>query len=176
MGIDEKRIIRPQDYDAVLFMGENNMELKEFRLLFPSTTPGFSCIIYNEGTIKGKEKTVTGIKDDRILKRMIMINGKRALPVACDINAVDVNRSFLDFFETDLQLKLDNEERKNSFLKERNRLLTQFLEDQGMETTWEEWLINKLELLRVADTKRMGKPVGEAPTVGIEVKEEKKIK
>lgn len=169
MASDE--IIRPQDIDQVLFFGENTVQLMEFRLKFPNAgSPDYSTIIYGVprllGTVKD-EKTALAIENKRILRQTMTINGRTTLIILADLDAVDKNRSILDIATIDFQRQIDSLNMKNKHLESEALLLNTFIKEKHIEDSWEEWMINKLELLRVAQTKTQKADAG--PAVSLEV-------
>lgn len=165
-------IIRPQDIDQVLFLGENSIHLVEFRLKFPNAgSPDYSTIIYGEpwfiGGIFKHEKTAVAIENKRILKQIVSIRGRRTLIVLADLDAVDRNRSILDITTMDFQRQIDELNMKNKHFESESLLLNQFIKDQHLEDTWEEWLVNKLELLKVAQVKTQKPEPGQSVSVEV---------
>ena len=170
----EDEIIRPQDVEQVLFLGQNTIHLAEFRLKYPQGEK-YSNIVYGDPHFLGilkTERMVTAIDNKRILGQIVTIRGRRTLLVLADLNAIDKNKSFLDLVTFDLQKQLNNLTTKNDYLKSENMLFNQFVKEKHLETSWEEWLLNKLELLRVAAIKMAGKPPEVTP-VAVEVGEKK---
>jgi len=170
----EDEIIRPQDIEQVLFLGQNNIHLAEFRLKYPQTKE-YSNVIFGDPHFLGLMKTerlVTAIDNKRILNQPVTIKGRRTLIVLADLNAIDKNKSFLDLLTTDLQNQINELQTKNKFTSSENMLLNQFIKEKHLESSWEEWLLNKLELLRVAAIKVAGKPPEVTP-VAVEVGEKK---
>ncbi len=165
-------IIRPQDIDQVLFFGENTVQLVEFRLKFPSAgSPDYSTIIYGEpyfiGGMFKHEKTALAIENKRILNHTVSIDGRRTLVVLADLDAVDKNRSILDIATMDFQGQIDSLNMRNKHLEAESLLLNQFVKENNIEDSWEDWMLNKLELLKVAQTKTQKADSGTA--VSLEV-------
>jgi hypothetical protein len=171
-------ILRPQDFDQVLFLGENSIRLVEFRLLIPQQgSSNYSTIIYGEprfiGGILKDEKVAMSIENNRILNNSVLIRGRRVLVVLADLDAVDKNRSILDFAISDMMQQVDQLKKQKEFLESESMLTDQFMKEKHLESTWEEWMQNKLELLRVAQKKTSDKGEG-SPPVSVEVGEQKK--
>lgn len=165
-------IIRPQDIDQVLFLGENTLQLVEFRLKFPSAgSPDYSTIIYGEpyfiGGMFKHEKTALAIDNNRILNNTVYLGGRRTLIVLADLGAVDKNRSILDTAIADYLNRIDSLNMKNKHLEADSLLIHQFIKENNIEDSLEEWTLNKLELLRVAQTKTQKPESGTA--VSLEV-------
>jgi len=176
------KVLRPQDIDQVIFLGQDSIRLMEFWQGYPQPSldgrSDYYIIKYGEpwffGMLK-RERIATAIEDQRILENTVVIRGKRTLVVLADLDAIDKNRSIVDMATTDLQGKISNLRRKNDYLQSEAMLLNQFIKEKHLESTWEEWLLNKLELLRVAQVKTAGKPEG-APPVSLEIGEQKEKK
>lgn len=151
-------IIRPQDVDQVLFMGEHSFELMEFRVMFPNIgSPDYSTIIYGEphgilGMFKN-ERTLSAVENKRIQKQTILLGGRTTLIVLAELHAVDNNRSILDVTTSDLHTKIDDLNAKNKKLESEALLLHQFVKEQGVEDNIEDWMVNKLNLLKVMQKK-----------------------
>lgn len=151
-------IIRPQDIDQVLFLGENSFELLEFRLMFPNIgSPNYSTIICGEphgifGIFK-TEREISAIENKRILKQTILLGGRTTLIVLAELHAIDNNRSMLDVTTRDLHTKIDDLLTKNKKLESESLLLHKFVEEHGVEDNLEDWMVNKLELLKVMQKK-----------------------
>lgn len=172
-----EEIIRPQDIDQVLFLGENSIQLMEFRLKYPNAgSPDYSTVIYGDpwfiGGIFKKERVAVAIENKRILKQIVSIKGRRTLIILADLDAVDKNRSILDVATLDLQRSVNNLETLKKSLESENLMLHKFVQDQNLEDTWEEWLVNKLELARVMAQKTQKPESGQS--VSVEVGDQKK--
>jgi len=170
----EDEIIRPQDVEQVLFLGQNTIKLAEFRLKYPQTKE-YSNIIFGDPHFFGLMKTermATSIDNTRILRQQVTIRGRRTLVVLADLNAIDKNKSFLDLLTYELNRDINEFKIKNKYLTSENMLFNQFIEEKHLESSWEEWLLNKLELLRIAAIKVAGKPPEVTP-VAVEVGEKK---
>lgn len=87
-----------------------------------------------------------------------------------DIHSVDNNRSFLDAATADLQNEINRLKSVNGYLKAQNMNFNQFIEEQHIEKTWEEYLLNKMDLMRVVGMKSSGK--SEVPQVAVKVGEQ----
>lgn len=173
----QDRIIRQSDFDQVLFLGENTVLLAEHRMTYPQSTE-FSDIIYGEPSFFGmskKERHLSAIDNKRILKQAMKINGRNTMVVLAEVYAVDKNRSFLDMLTTDMQREINNLQVKNKFISDDNQMLLQFVKEKHLETSWEEWLQNKLELIRVASVKMTGRAPETTP-VAIDIGRQEKEK
>lgn len=151
-------ILRPQDIDQVLFAGENSFELLEFRGMFPNvSSPNYSTIICGEphglfGLFK-IEREISAIENKRILKQPIILGGRTTLIVLAELHAIDNNRSMLDVTTRDLHTTIDDLLTKNKKLEMDYSLLHKFVEEHGVEDNLEDWMVNKLDLLKVMQKK-----------------------
>lgn len=154
-------IVLDRDYDQVMFLGEDNIILGEFRLAYPQTgSLDHVNVVWGEPWFSGlfkRDRTTTSIEKNRFLDRQVLINGKKTLIVLADVFSVDKNRSMMDFITSDFRSKIDGIKRELDFLKANKILVDEFIRDKNIESEWEEWMVNKLELLRVANTKASSK-------------------
>lgn len=176
--IGESEIIHPSNVEQVLFFGANSISLNEFRIAFQQPgTPGYHTIMYGEpyfvGGVFKRERRATGIRDERILwPNTINVHGKKTLLVLADIEGNDKNRSVLDFALSELRNNVKNAEIREKNAKQENTLLRTFVKEKNLEDTWEEWITNKLELLRVAKQKTERQETDSS--VSVEVDKKKK--
>jgi len=164
-------IIYGDDVEQVVFLGKNTFHLMEHRITYPDQD-GFSNILCGEPWFLGllkKEKPTSSIENWRIMDNPIMINGKRTLIVLADIDSVNKNVSFLDSFLADNKGKMDFFQTENSSLNIQIGLYKDFIKKYNLETTWQEYLLNALELFRVAKQKIEKAPSETQPSVGIAV-------
>lgn len=173
-------IIRPQDIDQVLFLGENTIEVVRFNLKYPQQgAPGFSTIMYGEPYFLGllaREKVATSIENYRILKTTPLLRGKRTLVCLADITSIDKNRSLLDVAIDNLRSEIITLQRKLNYEIQHKMLLEQFVKAQHIESEFEEWAQNKLELLKVMHSKLAPRVLAEAPEVQVSVEQQDKKK
>ena len=161
------KMLRPEDIDQVLFLGDHTIRLCQFRLVYPHpNNRDFSNLIYGDPKWAGltkEEKPFFSIEDKRIHDSQIVnVNGRRTLIVTAELNGHE-NKSILDILLADLQNQLDKMKINNKYISSENSVYNQFIVEKHLEASWEEWLLNKLELLRVAGIKVAGKPAEVTP-------------
>jgi len=163
-------IIRPQDVEQVMFLGWNSVVLAGYNDMIPTMGGEYADIYAYSKRFRGlsfKNFVIKSIHKNRICNHTISVGGKRTLVVLADVHSVDKNRSFLDLALKGKDTRIEKLMQENDYLRKKNEIYKNFIEEHGMEENFKERLLNMAELVRVASNKMSSKP--EAPPVSVEV-------
>ena len=155
-------IFRPEDLDQILFLGDHTIRLTEFRRTYPhQNSSNYTNIIYGDPGFMGimkNEKYLLSVDDKRIhWNSIVNINGKRTLIVTAELNSADSNKSLVDVLMADKDMQIERIKTDYKMTSDENAMYHKFVVEHKLAETWKEWLMDQLELLRVAGYKITGK-------------------